>query len=138
MRAGGRGGGIPLPKAGQERRPSMVEGTMQRTRREFLTRMGGLGAAALVGRLLDDAIPRAAAAGAAAAARPADELAADEDYWREIQQAFAVDRGIINLNNGGVSPSPRVVQDALRRHLEFSNQAPAYPMRQSLGPGIGA
>ncbi|MEZ6013909.1 MAG: aminotransferase class V-fold PLP-dependent enzyme [Planctomycetota bacterium] len=52
----------------------------------------------------------------------------DEDFWREIARAFAVDRSLVNLNNGGVSPSPQVVQDAYRRHLDFANSAPAYAM----------
>ena len=47
--------------------------------------------------------------------RAADDLARDEDFWREIQSAFTLDRNIINLNNGGVSPSPRVVQESMRR-----------------------
>jgi isopenicillin-N epimerase len=67
-------------------------------------------------------------------ARPASEVARDEDYWREIQQAFAVDRTIINLNNGGVSPSPRIVQDALRRYQEYSNLAPVQIMWRELEP----
>ncbi|MCU0231751.1 MAG: aminotransferase, partial [Acidobacteria bacterium] len=30
----------------------------------------------------------------------ADPLTADEAFWRTIQQAFAVDRSLVNLNNG--------------------------------------
>lgn len=60
--------------------------------------------------------------------RAAEDLARDEDFWREIQSAFTLDRNIINLNNGGVSPSPRVVQESMRRSLEFSNIAPARTM----------
>jgi isopenicillin-N epimerase len=70
--------------------------------------------------------------------RAADEVARDEDFWREIQQAFTLDRTIINLNNGGVSPSPRVVQEAMRRYLDYSNTAPAYTMWQILEPEIEA
>jgi len=51
--------------------------------------------------------------------------AADEDFWSRVQQAFTVDRNIINLNNGGVSPSPQVVQEAQKRHLDFSNSTPS-------------
>ncbi|HUG00562.1 MAG TPA: aminotransferase class V-fold PLP-dependent enzyme [Longimicrobiales bacterium] len=64
------------------------------------------------------------------------ELAANEEYWAEIQRAFAIDRTMVNLNNGGVCPSPRVVQEALRRYLEFSNEAPAYTMWKILEPAI--
>ena len=68
--------------------------------------------------------------------RSAEEIAHDEDFWREIQQAFTVDRNLINLNNGGCCPSPRVVQDAMRRQLEFSNMAPVYNMWRILEPEI--
>ncbi len=43
---------------------------------------------------------------------------------------------MINLNNGGVCPSPKVVQDAMRRDLEYSNQAPVYTMWRILEPQI--
>jgi isopenicillin-N epimerase len=60
----------------------------------------------------------------------------DEDFWMQIRQGFVLDPNIVNLNNGGVSPSPRVVQDALRRQLEYSNQAPSYFMWRHLEPEI--
>jgi len=68
--------------------------------------------------------------------RAADELARDEFFWREIQSAFTLDRNIINLNNGGVSPSPRVVQESMRRSLEYSNIAPARTMWAVLEPEV--
>jgi selenocysteine lyase/cysteine desulfurase len=52
----------------------------------------------------------------------------EEAYWSEIGKAFTVDRSIVNLNNGGVSPSPAFVQDAMAAHLALSNKAPAYYM----------
>ena len=48
---------------------------------------------------------------------PAD-LASDKTYWFKVQQAFAVDRSIVNLNSCSVSPSPAVAHDALKRHLD--------------------
>jgi len=60
----------------------------------------------------------------------------DERFWYEIGRAFTVDRGLINLNNGGVSPSPRFVQEAMKRHLDFSNEAPAYTMWRILEPRV--
>lgn len=62
----------------------------------------------------------------------------DEDFWAGVRQAFVLDPNIVNFNNGGVSPSPRVVQDALRRQLEYSNQAPSYFMWRNLEPEIEA
>jgi selenocysteine lyase/cysteine desulfurase len=104
-------------------------------RRTFMKACAGLGAATLAS-LRTDGIERILATGRHAGQRPAEEIAKDEDFWREIQHAFTVDRTLINLNNGGVSPSPRIVQDALRRYLEFSNQAPVYTMWQILEPQI--
>ena len=91
-------------------------------RRTFLRAATGLAA------LKADSINRARAAASSVNERTPEQTARDEDFWREIQQAFTVDRNIVNLNNGGVCPSPKVVQDAMRRQLEFSNMAPAYTM----------
>ncbi len=63
------------------------------------------------------------------------EVAQNEDYWSEVAQAFTVDRSLINFNNGGVSPSPSFVQEAMKRHLDFSNLAPSYTMWEILQPG---
>ncbi|RYG22593.1 aminotransferase class V-fold PLP-dependent enzyme [bacterium] len=60
----------------------------------------------------------------------------DEEFWAGIQQAFTLDRNVANFNNGGCSPSPRVVQDAMRRQLEYSNQAPSYTMWRHLEPEV--
>lgn len=65
-----------------------------------------------------------------------EEVARNEDYWREIQTAFTVDRSLVNLNNGGVSPAPRFAQDAVKRHLDFSNNIPAYSMWRVLDPQL--
>lgn len=62
------------------------------------------------------------------------EIAQNESFWFEVQQAYTADRTLINLNNGGVSPAPLVVQDAMKRHLDFSNTSPAYSMWRILEP----
>ena len=106
------------------------------SRRDFLRTGSALGSAAAL--FHPDAFARVAAAGAAAADRSAAEIAADETYWREIQQAFTLDRTFINLNNGYTCPSPRVVHEALKRYLDLSNQSPYTYMWQTLEPGIEA
>ena len=58
----------------------------------------------------------------------------DEDYWSHIQQTFSVTRGIVNLNNGGVSPSPRIVTEAFVRYTWQQEDATAYTMWQILEP----
>jgi isopenicillin-N epimerase len=74
------------------------------------------------------AISRAAAASAAVNGRTPEDIAADEDYWSEIRSAFTIDRNVINLNNGYVSPAPVIVQDAMRRYLEYSDMGPYHTM----------
>ena len=105
------------------------------TRRGFLRTTGTAGLAATAA-FTDAGLARMQAAGRRVAAQAAATIAADETYWREIQQAFTLDRTIINLNNGGCCPSPRVVHEALKRYLDISNQAPVYHMWQILEPNI--
>ena len=62
------------------------------------------------------------------------EVADDEEFWFQVQRAFTVDRTLVNLNNGGVSPAPGLVQEAMKRHQDFSNLAPTYTMWQILEP----
>ena len=75
-----------------------------------------------------------AAARAVAHLGPAD-VAQDEDYWSVIQRCYSVNPDIINLNNGGVSPSPLVVQQAVERYNQLSNEGPSYYMWQILDQG---
>ncbi len=101
-------------------------------RRDFFR----VGAGSALAALHPQAVERVQGANKFVKDRTPESLAADEDYWAEIRTAFTVDRNIINLNNGGVCPSPRVVQDAMRRYLEFSNMAPAYNMWRILEPQV--
>jgi selenocysteine lyase/cysteine desulfurase len=63
------------------------------------------------------------------------EIARDEDFWYYIQQSFTVTPALINLNNGGVSPAPRTVQEAMKRYYDYSNEAPSYYMWRILDQG---
>ena len=65
----------------------------------------------------------------------AKELATDEDYWSVIQQAYTTSPALINLNNGGVSPSPRIVQEAVERFNKMTNEGPSYYMWRILDQG---
>lgn len=65
----------------------------------------------------------------------AAEAAMDEDYWTTIQQAYTVSPSIINLNNGGVSPSPKIVQEAVERYNKLTNEGPSYYMWRILDMG---
>jgi len=65
----------------------------------------------------------------------AGQVAQNEDFWSVIQRAYSVSPQIINLNNGGVSPSPIVVQQAVERYNQLSNEGPSYYMWQILDQG---
>jgi isopenicillin-N epimerase len=93
-------------------------------RRNFLHAAAG---SALVA-FQTNAIERAAAAARSVKDLTPLEVASDEDYWAEIRNAFTVDRNVINLNNGYASPAPLVVQDAMRRYLDYSNMGPLHTM----------
>jgi isopenicillin-N epimerase len=83
-----------------------------------------------------DAVLRAQNAAQSSYDRPADTVARDEDFWLNIRHAFTIDRNMINLNNGGVSPSPKIVSDTEKRYLDVENMSPSYYMWNVLDPGI--
>jgi isopenicillin-N epimerase len=105
------------------------------TRRNFLSLTGkGLGLAALAVPAIGALIKDVEAATRNVAHLTPEQVAMDEDYWSVIQNSFSVTRGIINLNNGGVSPSPRIVTEALVRYTWQQEDATAYTMWQLLEP----
>ena len=104
-------------------------------RRRFLSSVGkGLGLAALSSSAVASLLKDVRAAARRVAHLSAEESARDEEFWFDIQQAFSVTRGLINLNNGGVSPSPRIVTEALVRYIWQQEDATAYTMWQILEP----
>jgi isopenicillin-N epimerase len=105
------------------------------SRRNFLSFAGkGLGLAALSVPTIGALVKEVEAASRRVAHLTPQQVAMDEDYWSIIQNAFTVTRGIINLNNGGVSPSPRLVTEALVRYIWQQEDATAYTMWQLLEP----
>jgi selenocysteine lyase/cysteine desulfurase len=102
-------------------------------RRQFFNSSAGLVAALKVSPL---ARARAMRAVDGVSGRPPDSVARDEDFWFNVRHAFTVDRNMINLNNGGVSPAPKIVMDTEERYLEIENLSPSYYMWNVLDPGI--
>ncbi|HEX4773758.1 MAG TPA: aminotransferase class V-fold PLP-dependent enzyme [Bryobacteraceae bacterium] len=100
-------------------------------RRQFFAAAAGVSAA-----LHSDNLLRAQSAVASVSGRAADSVARDEDFWFNVRHAFTVDRNMINLNNGGVSPAPKIVMDTEVRYLEVENLSPSYYMWNVLDPGI--
>lgn len=104
-------------------------------RRDFLHSIAGAAAVARPA-LRDDGLARILSATSAIGDRSPESVAEDEDFWFAVQQAFTVNRTLIHLNNGGVCPSPKVVQDAMKRYLDYSNQATSYHMWRHLEPEV--
>lgn len=105
-------------------------------RRKFLQQMGLLAGAFSANSLFNQL--HAASweqAGARINHLSPEAAAMDEDYWSVIQQSFTVNSNLIILNNGGVSPSPRVVQEAVERYNRMSNEGPSYYMWRILDQG---
>src|SRR5947207_10902681 len=109
--------------------------TIQFPRRNFLSLAGrSLGLAALSSTTIASMLKEIEAATKSIAHLTPEQAAMDEDYWSTIQNAFSVTRGIVNLNNGGVSPSPRIVTEALVRYIWQQEDATAYTMWEILEP----
>ncbi|MEQ1623679.1 MAG: aminotransferase class V-fold PLP-dependent enzyme [Sediminibacterium sp.] len=105
-------------------------------RRAFLQKMGVMAGAFSANSLFNQLhAANFESAQAAVQHLSADAIAADEDYWSVIQQAYTVNSNFVNLNNGGVSPSPRVVQEAVERYNQLTNQGPSYYMWRILDQG---
>jgi selenocysteine lyase/cysteine desulfurase len=105
-------------------------------RRSFLRKMGAMAGAFSAHSLFNETH---AAEWEKAAQRiehlTPEKVAMEEDFWMTIQQAYTVNSNLVNLNNGGVSPSPRVVQEAVERYNKLSNEGPSYYMWRILDQG---
>jgi selenocysteine lyase/cysteine desulfurase len=62
-------------------------------------------------------------------------LVHDEKFWYQIKAMYSSSPGLLNLNNGGVSPQPLVVQEAFERFNKMCNEAPSYYMWRILDQG---
>jgi selenocysteine lyase/cysteine desulfurase len=105
------------------------------SRRTFLKRTAALAGAFGASSLFSEAHAADFARAEAEAGSSPLDIAQNEDFWFTIQRAFSVNPDIINLNNGGVSPSPIVVQQAVERYNQLSNEGPSYYMWQILDQG---
>lgn len=105
-------------------------------RRSFLNKAGSFSLAAFAAGITQPAWSRNLHnALEKAAPLPPAALAGDEEFWYYVQQAYTTSSGIINLNNGGVAPSPKSVQEAMKRYHDISNEAPSYYMWRIVDQG---
>src|SRR4026209_2175318 len=111
---------------------------LNKARRDFLSLAGkGLGLAALSTPTIAALLKEVEAASRSVAHLTPEQVAMDEDYWSVCLNSFTVTRCVVNLNNGGVSPSPRIVTEALVRYIWQQEDATAYTMWQLLEPQSG-
>jgi len=104
------------------------------TRRSFLQHLGSAAAGALaLPAFLDEAVARPFQSYRPGAT--AGQLAQDEDFWSWVKTEYTVSPNLLNLNNGGVCPQPRAVQDAHIRFYQYANEAPSYYMWRILDQG---
>lgn len=59
----------------------------------------------------------------------------DEEFWSWVRLQFTTSPNLLNLNNGGVSPQPKPVQEAHIRFYQYANEAPTYYMWRILDEG---
>jgi selenocysteine lyase/cysteine desulfurase len=113
---------------------------MDMDRRKFL---GSLGMGTTFASFRPDALPRILSACKSLDGASPEDVARDEDFWFQVRHAFTIDRNQINLNSGSVSPSPRVVQEAMKQYLTIFNMSPSlwtgellYPEQEALREGL--
>jgi selenocysteine lyase/cysteine desulfurase len=99
-------------------------------RRSFLKRLGTVSGGLPFLQLSDPAF--AAEASERMKTPPTGD---DEDFWGWVRESYTVSPNILNLNNGGVAPQPKPVQDAHIRYYQYCNEAPSYYMWQILDQG---
>jgi selenocysteine lyase/cysteine desulfurase len=59
----------------------------------------------------------------------------NEDFWGWIRESFTTSTSVLNFNNAGVCPQPKIVQDAHLRYYQYCNEAPSYYMWRILDQG---
>ncbi len=105
-------------------------------RRNFVKQMAGiLGSFSVAGSFTTLMSSNLMAANKNNELMPTSQSAKDEDFWNYIRECYTVSPHIINLNNGGVAPQPKVVQDALDKYNRLSNEGPSYYMWRILDQG---
>ena len=110
-------------------------GTMER--RSALKTMGGIfGLTAMATLIGPDTFRRVAEAAQQTAGLSPQQVAQDEDFWTEIQQAFTMRRSLTNLDNAWTCPSPRMVTEAVVRYTRYQEEEPAQQWIQQLEPAL--
>ncbi|MGA3012866.1 MAG: aminotransferase class V-fold PLP-dependent enzyme [Bacteroidales bacterium] len=107
---------------------------MTLNRRMFLKKMGITVGAVSFGNLILSSVASGKSIFNERMDAPSPDLS-DEDFWAWVKESYTVSRNIMNLNNGGVSPQPLVVQETFEKYNRLCNEAPSYYMWQILDQG---
>lgn len=109
---------------------------MPHNRRSFLQKLSAFSGAMAIPFLLPDAV---AAPLESARKRveglSAEEAARDEAFWYQVMLSYSVSPLILNMNNGGVSPQPKAVQEVVERLNAMSNESPSMYMWRFINSG---
>jgi selenocysteine lyase/cysteine desulfurase len=105
-------------------------------RRSFIGKIGLASAAAVAANIFQPVWSRnlKSALNNVEGVNPAD-VATDDEFWYYVQQSYTISSNFINLNNGGVSPAPKVVAEAMKRYYDISNEGPSYFMWRVVDQG---
>ena len=107
---------------------------MSNQRRKFLTGAAGLLGGTAFG-MYGDTWKRIEKIERAFPRRKFEDFSSQEEFWRQVRLCYTVSPQLVNLNNGGVSPQPKVVQEAVERFNRMSNETPSYYMWRILDQG---
>lgn len=108
---------------------------MKKNRRHFLQKISSLTGAIALSPIISNAQIPFEKTIEDKAHLSAEECADDDEFWYQVRQQYTISSNIINLNSGGVSPQPKVVQDAVVRYNQLSNEIPSYYMWRVLDQG---
>ena len=98
---------------------------MSNTRRHFLKKLSYLSGISLIGAWLKPSKIHSNALKSELCIHNNIKSMNEEAFWMDIRGQFNHTAGIINLNNGGVSPHPISVQTALEKYHRQHNALPA-------------
>ena len=109
---------------------------MKTNRRSFIRKSAGAAGALTLIKLLNDTGTAYSMADLKANMPDASgDVTSDPNFWLYIKNCYTSSPNIMNLNNGGVCPQPKVVQEAFESYNRFSNEGPAYYMWNVVGKG---
>lgn len=107
---------------------------MSLNRRMFLKSLGTTVGAVTLGNVLLSSLASGKSIFNDKPAAPSPDMS-DEDFWAWVKESYTVSPNIMNLNNGGVSPQPLVVQETFEKYNRLCNEAPSYYMWNILNQG---